>query len=620
MRRQNTIIACGLFVLAMLHGPESVADTWTGFGGPTADFQHSEKLPLGERAPTKRWQQTLGHGMSEVVSDGKRLYTSFLAPLSPAEKERSESDRTHREVVVALDAETGTEVWRHEYLSGWLESQEAFGGRSRAPQATPVLLGDRLVTIGFTGIMHCLDCESGKVIWTIDAVDRLGAVPVQFGFAASPLVIGDRIIALVGGEGGLLCLDASNGQTIWSVACGEASYATPVHWRRPDGDQLVFVTRNRVVGVDADSGSQLWEYRLPGKGLTNVPTPLVVSDAGLVVSGQGVKGTRRLEVKKNATGNFDVSEAWSSDAQFFYCNWALRDGVIWGCNGNLLIALDVQTGRRLGRFRGYNDANLILYRDGMLVLDGRGHMSRLRSVEDAMSVVDKFALLDQRCWTPPTPVGNYLICRGGDQLLCVDMVGGDPRAAVVAARVRNRELSIATSNTEPQPDAIDRIVASFQSGGSDGAWKTYNSIRDTDPDALPYDDRMQLAELAKSEGLADFEKLIKSHAAEDFPKEAAADREPSTETTRGKNGLVYVEFALQSGDGGTIQATVKGPAAHPFGYGLPIRSNRKRIERWPVGTRLFRDGNNRTADVLLTVTEELAGRTITLPAGTKPSR
>lgn len=527
MKRQKLSIGSGLVAIAVLCGSDCVAENWSGYGGPSANFRYNESLPLQQNVPTKRWQQTLGRGMSGVVCDGNNLYTSYLEPLTAAEKDQDETNRPHREVVVALDSDTGNEIWRHEYLTGWIESQQAFGGRPRAPQATPAICGDRLVTIGFTGIIHCLDRKRGEPIWRIDAVAQLGAVPVQFGFAASPVVVGDRIVFLVGGKGGLVCLDGKTGQTIWNVACGEASYATPIHWMRPDGDQLVFVTRNRVVGVLTETGRQLWEYRLTEQGLTNVPTPMIVSNTGLLISGQGVKGTRRLEIVPSDNGEFEVSEAWKCDTQFFYCNWALHDGVLWGCDGKLLIAIDIASGERLGRYRGYVDANVISFRDGILVLDGKGNMSPLRTAENAMLAESRFALLDQRCWTPPTPVGDFLICRGGDQLLCVDLVGGEPGNEVAKTRIRRRTLSLSKATDQLESDAVDRILASFQSEGAEGAWKLYNSIRDADPEALPYGDRMNLAELAESEGLADFGKLIKVHAAEDFPQEAKEDQRPS---------------------------------------------------------------------------------------------
>ncbi len=102
---------------------------------------------------------------------------------------------------------------------------------------------------------------------------------------------------------------------------------------------------------------------------------------------------------------------------------------------------------------------------------------------------------------------------------------------------------------------------------------------------------------------------------EDFPDEMKElTREPSDQVSRGDNGLVYVEFAVRNTTNATIQAVVRGPEKHPFGYGLPLRPNRKRIEKWPVGTNLYRTLGGVRADRLLTVEEGFAGKTVDVSA------
>ena len=519
-----------------------IAEGWTQFGGPGRGFRIAEPLELPESPPTKHWQKTLGAGMSGVVERDGTLFTSYLVPFEKDEADKPESERTHRESIVALDASNGQICWKHVYDAGFIEAQQAFGGRSRAPQATPAICDDRIVAIGFTGQIHCLDRDSGKVIWKKNAIDDFGAEPVQFGFSSSPLPMGDKVLLHVGGQdGGLICLNSRDGSLVWNVPCNEASYATPVRWDRPQGTQIVFATRNRVLGVDFRTGKQLWSYAYPSKGLTNVPTPLPVSDTGIVVSGQGIQGTQRLDIVSKKNGEFAVQQTWKSKAQFFYCNWVLDNEKLLGCDGMLFVAIDVRTGKTLGRFRGYNDGNILLFSQQALIFDGNGNLSTFRISNEGFEAVAKYAVLNERCWTPPTPVGNSLFCRGGDQLLCIKFEGGDPRAAVVPMRVRKAQLAFGSSEpNEDQPNAMERIVAAFEKHGPAAAWKVYSRIRDEDPDAISFRQRQELSKMAESEGLNDFAKKIKQHAAADFPKEFAdANRKVSSETTVGENGLLY---------------------------------------------------------------------------------
>lgn len=618
----------GLFTLCSIlfvcHETATAQSEWPHFGGTAGDYTVNKPIPRKSHTPTKRWQRTIGEGMSGVVLKDGVVYTTFLIPFSEEESKKPESERKHREAIVAFNAENGTPLWRHEYDAGWIESQQAFGGRSRAPQATPTIMGDRIISVGFTGIMHSLNRKNGDVIWKVNAVEAFGSVPVQFGFSASPLPMGNYIVVLFGGnkgssagstKGGLVCMNAANGEVVWNVPCDEASYATPVLWNRPGGKQIVFMTRNRIVGVDAERGEMLWEYKLNEGGLTNVPTPMKLDDTGLLISGQGIKGTRRIDITKVRDG-YAVKETWKNGTQFFYCNWVRRENTLWGSDGSLLMAIDLLTGKTTGRFRGFNDANLLLAGDQLLVFHGDGHLSELDLTDQNVEVKATFSVLEKRCWTPPTPSERYLYLRGGDQLMCLDLVAGDDRAAVMPTRIRKPILKLRASDsevTEPTKTPTQRILAAYESDGAKAAWSTYNEIRDEDPDAISFQARKELAELANGESLHDFAKMILQHAEEDFPKLAAeANRTPSKEVTRNENGLVYLEFAIRNPTKNTIQAVVKGPDQHPFGYGLPIRPGQSRVEKWPVGTKLYRTVAGIRRDILLTVTEELSGTTIDL--------
>ena len=552
--------------------------------------------------------------MSGVAVHDGRGYTAYLMPLDEAET-KPDAEPQHREAIIAFDCTNGETKWRYDYKAGWIETQQAFGGRSRAPQATPAVCDGRVFVIGFTGLMHCLDEVTGEVIWRKDFPVEFEATPVQFGFAASPLPFRDRVVVLAGGaSGGLVCLASDTGEVIWNVPCGEASYATPLFWKHAAGDQIVFMSRNRIVGVDAESGKPLWEFDLPSQGKTNVPTPLLINETDLLVSGQGIQGTQRMEVTQSTKG-FRVVEKWRSNVEYFYCNWVRRGNLLMGSDGHLLQVIDIESGKVIGRHRGYVDANLLASNDQLLVLDGTGHLSTMVFSANELQVMERYFVFDQRCWTAPTLTGRYLICRGGNQLLCLDLEGGDPRAAVTAARIRNKTLKLDIDDGSQQPaDSIQTIVAAYEAGGEKLAWKTYEKLRSGDPDAISLEQRRELAELATREGLSDFAALIRKHSEEDYPQELKeANLRPSSKTHRAANGLLYLQFIIRNTSHQTIQAFVKGPSKHPFSYGLPLRPGRARLEDWPVGTTLYRTEKGIRADVLLVVDEDFAGSTVEVP-------
>ena len=607
-----------LFSALMISSDVIADEHWNQFGGPQGDFEIRSGLSWSRLPPTKRWQRTLGDGMSGVVLHDGMAFTCYLKPIGEEQQEQPESERVHREVVIALNADNGETQWQHEYEAGRIEDQQAFGGRARAPQATPAVCGDHLVTVGFTGKTYCLNRWTGAVVWEKDLVQEFEAVPVQFGFSASPIPYEGNVILLAGGrKGGLVSLSVATGETNWSVPCNEASYATPVIWKRTDETMVVFVTRNRVVGVDATAGTFLWEFQLPGAGMTNVPTPMLIDQQDILVSGQGIKGTLRLRIRGNASG-YEVSRIWSSNEQFFYCNWIRRDNVVIACDGDLMKLIDLETGQTIGRFRGYNDSNSLMGADRMLTLHGDGHLSLFELEDDRMNAIAKYYVFGERCWTPPTLASDRLYCRGGDQLLCLDLAGGDPRAAVSPVRIRKPVLDFADGpkQSERKLNALQSILTAFEKDGAESAWKTYNEARQRDPDSLSYDERKKLTEMANEQGLHEFAKLLELHSREDFPvawERERATQNPSSETRVNENGLVYLEFSIRNTTKKTIQAFVEGPAKHPFSYGLPLPPGKARLEKWPVGTTLYRTESGIRKESLLQVRREIAGQVIDLP-------
>src|SRR6185436_12665942 len=146
-----------------------------------------------EAGPRKTWERALGAGYSSIVADGGLLFTIY----------RSGDD----EVVVALRAETGATEWEHRYRRT---------GSGEPPNSTPTVVGDRLYTLGVSGILCALDKRSGKLAWSHDLVEEYKAKQPQYGFATSPLAYRGSLILPVGGAGyGVAAFDLADGKLLW---------------------------------------------------------------------------------------------------------------------------------------------------------------------------------------------------------------------------------------------------------------------------------------------------------------------------------------------------------------------------------------------------------------------
>ncbi|MEO1526796.1 MAG: PQQ-binding-like beta-propeller repeat protein, partial [Planctomycetota bacterium] len=554
-----------------------------------------------------------------IVVDGETAFVSYLEPFNQADSELPVAERLHRESVVAMDVRTGRRLWRFTQDSEYREDQETFGGRMRAPQSTPLLFSDpggetTLVTVSFDGKMHALNTTTGNRIWSIDLVKRFSAVPVQFGFSSSPIEVDGQIVLLAGGErGGLVALDPQDGKLLWSQPCGEASYATPVVAEFAGTKQIVFVTRNRVVSVDTN-GKLLWEKNIATPGLTNVPTPLVLSD-GLVLSGQGFGGTVRWSVDlKN--DSWAIEERWASDEQFFYCNWGLAKDHLIGCTTRLLVAIDLETGETVSKVRGYAEANVAFAADQILVTHGKDELSCLTLVDGEFQKTSGWSVGRGRCWTPPTWTGDICLMRTADTVFSIDLLSD-----ATNKRFAKTQKSNLTKGSIPaavaRMDEVAKIVAAFQRSGAQAALAVYQEQRKSGK--LDIGKRLRLAEMAVEIDESDLAKQIVGDALEDansdiereqikqwLVRTARVVKSNEKASSTGKNGLSYLKIGLLN-LGATRHAEVRGPEKHPFGYGLPLRRGQVRLETWPVGTRLT---DAKSGKILLEVKSEDAGKVL----------
>ena len=353
---------------------------------------------------------------------GDQAIACYRKELQDSDKPKSQ----YIEGVVSLNLKDGQANWRYEYEVSDLEKQQSFSGDPRSPQATPVVYEGNVIVLGFTGELCCLKLKTGELVWKKDLVrnPEIKAKPVQFGFSASPMMVGGRLVVYCGGESkGLLCLNPEDGKEIWSCDCGEASYATPVSVTLEAVPQLVMFSRNEVLGVQQSDGEILWRHPLIEKGLTNVPFPLRVAGGRFLISGQGAKGIFGIEVSRK-DGQWNVEESFRRNGpQLFYTNWVTNESKsqMFGCTDKLLNCVDAKDGNRRGRWRGFGDGNLIRIGDQLLCVSGDGTINFLQIEKNRLLHLFKYSPFKKRVWAMPTLVGNRLLLRAENNVYCFEL-------------------------------------------------------------------------------------------------------------------------------------------------------------------------------------------------------
>jgi outer membrane protein assembly factor BamB len=279
-----------VLMVFLLAGPTSAQ--WPQWGGKDRNF-HSSATGLAEEwpeaGPRTLWERALGAGYSSIVADGGLLFTMY----------RSGDD----EVVVALDAKTGATEWEHRVRTT---------RGSEAPNSTPTVEGDRLYTLGVSGMLCALDKSSGKLVWSHDLVEEYKAKPPQYGFSASPLAYGGSLILPVGGAGyGVAAFALADGKLLWHKHDLEEVYASPILIEVEGEAQVVVLATGQVVGLSPETGELLWSEPLEGE--QNIATPVWCSDKLLCVTA-GTAGSVALRFSK-VDGKTRVEKAWKNDEQ-----------------------------------------------------------------------------------------------------------------------------------------------------------------------------------------------------------------------------------------------------------------------------------------------------------------
>ncbi|MBM40421.1 MAG: pyrrolo-quinoline quinone [Acidobacteria bacterium] len=223
------------------------------------------------------WRTPIRSGYSgPAVADGKIFITDW------GEEEGSRTlDGTER--ALALDEETGEVLWTHEWQTSYrmLSVSYAIG-----PRATPTVDVDRVYMLGATGRLFCLSVETGEVIWEKDYVAEYGTSVPVWGIVSAPLVDGDRLITVVGGEPDALVMafDKYTGEEIWRAieVTSEMGYAQPVIFEAGGVRQLIVWHPRALASLNPETGEVYWENEWEVSMGVTVATPVKSGDYLLV--------------------------------------------------------------------------------------------------------------------------------------------------------------------------------------------------------------------------------------------------------------------------------------------------------------------------------------------------
>jgi outer membrane protein assembly factor BamB len=308
------------------------AQDWPQWRGANRDAKAS-----GFTAPkdwpkelAQKWSTPVGAGDSSPALVGNKLYVF--------------SREAGDEVIRCLDAGTGKEVWKDKYEVAAISGPAA--GVHSGPRSSPTVANGKVVTLGVSGILSCLDASSGKKLWRKD--DFSGQWP-KFYTSSSPIISDSLCIAQLGGEseGGIVAYDLASGDQKWKWTGDGTAYASPVLPSVEGTKMIVTLTAKKIVGVGVADGKLLWEQPFVAQGRAyNAATPIVDGQT-IIYAGAG-RGTKAVKIEKTAD-EFAAKELWSNPDNGVQFNTpVLKGGKIYGvAQSGTLFCLDAQGGKTL---------------------------------------------------------------------------------------------------------------------------------------------------------------------------------------------------------------------------------------------------------------------------------
>lgn len=341
----------------------------------------------------------LGEGYSSVAIDGDKIYVNGM-----------------RE---------GQQGWLHVFdMNGRLLKQVNYGQEWKGNYSGArgaVTVNDGLVYLesGF-GMFYCLDAQTLETKWKKDLVKELGGKMIQFAMNEVPLVIGDKVIATVGGtQNNVVALNKKTGEVVWSTAANGdiAAYCSPTFVTDVDIPQIITCTAKSVLGINPNDGTVLWSYPWSDRWDTHANTPLY-GDGMLMMTSGNKTGTLMLKLDKSGKS---VTKVWENkDIENGYAGIVKQGAYALGYNESThqFVCLDWKTGNAVWKERIAQAVPILA--DGMMYLyTSTGEMLLAQPDATKLNIISrqKITLGEEQHWAHPVIYNGVLYVRHGYSLM-----------------------------------------------------------------------------------------------------------------------------------------------------------------------------------------------------------
>ena len=385
--------------------PAATGLDWPQWRGPGRDGSVGGVLPTQwPDALKKRWEIPVGTGHASPVVSGNRVVVI--------------ARQGDQEIVRALDAASGKEIWRAAYPAAYAVNPAA-QSHGPGPKSTPAIAGGRVFTLGIGGVLSAFDLASGTLAWRVPAP----AVLPQYGTATSPLVDGTSVIVHVGGHdaGALTSFDAATGKPRWQWTGDGPGYGSPIIATFGGVRQVIAQTQKLLVGLNASNGALLWQLPFPTSFDQNAFTPVVFQD---LLINAGLDAPLTAVRPKLDGGKWTAETVWTNpQTPMFMSSPVIIGSTLYGLTmrgRGQFVAVDAASGKTLWNTQGREgeNASILGSRSWLLASTTDGTLVVARANPQKYEEVRRYQIASSAVWAHPAIAGNSIIVKDVDKVIC----------------------------------------------------------------------------------------------------------------------------------------------------------------------------------------------------------
>ena len=407
MKKTNSRTLTSVAILVLCFSANIVAQTggnWPQWRGSNRDGISKETGLLKQwpaEGPALAWKATgAGGGYSSFAISNGRLITMGL--------------KGDREFVIAFDVATGKQVWATPHGGAFRND------RGDGPRGTPTVDGDHIYSLGGNGDLSSIEARTGRLVWSMNVLQKFGGSNITWGISESPLVIGEKILVNPGGPGAsIVALNKKDGSLIWKSQSDRAGYSSAIPVQVGNTTQVVFFTHTRGLALDLKDGKLLWEYPRAANNVANAATPVARGNRVFISSDYG-NGGGLVEIKADGKAQ---EVYFTKDMRNHHSSSILIGDHLYGFSGGILTAMRFDTGEVAWKDRSVGKGSLVFADGNLYALSENGVVGLVEASPTGYVEKGRFRIPQDSLptWAHPVVAGGRLYLRDQDTIYAYDV-------------------------------------------------------------------------------------------------------------------------------------------------------------------------------------------------------